>query len=168
VQFAVQTERFHSVAVRAAHASRGPYRARILAKFCPPNGPRFDSGFRLPVFEGIRLHVSHASAMVRRRRRTTMTTKDGGELTAMGLFRVGLDHDIKTREDSLRRKIESLKRDLDRALAYLDSGHRVNSAGVAQYNAIEIDRLCATLNQLYDLRISLNGAIEHDAKDGAK
>jgi hypothetical protein len=94
-----------------------------------------------------------------------MTTKDGGEITAIGLFRSNLDYEIKTQEENLRRRIESLKRDLDRAITYLDSGHRVNSAGVAQYNAIEIDRLCVTVNQLYDLRISMNAALAHDEKN---
>ena len=91
-----------------------------------------------------------------------MTTKDG-ELTAMGLFRDGLDHDIKTKEDALRSHLEGLKREIDRALDYLANGHRVNRCGVALHRGIEIDQLCATLNEMYDVRISLNAALAHDA-----
>jgi hypothetical protein len=118
----------------------------------------------LPVFAGIRLHVFTRARWCAAHRRTTMTTKDGGEITAMGLFRDGLDYEIKTQEENLRRRIESLQGDLARAFSHLDKGYRVNSAGIAQYTAIEMDRLCATLNQLYDLRISLNAAVAHDTK----
>jgi hypothetical protein len=104
----------------------------------------------------------------RRTENEMMTTKDGAnEITAMGLFKDGLDHDIKTEEESLRNRLESLRREIDRGLDYLAKGYRVNRAGIAQHAAIEIDKLCATLNAKYDLRVALNAALATDTKDGA-
>jgi hypothetical protein len=100
-------------------------------------------------------------------RRTTMTTKDGNAITAMGLFRRGLDHDIKTKEQALKSHLEGLRREIDRAIAYLADGNRVSRGGVCLHRGIEIDALCVTLNELYDVRIGLNAAIDQDAKGGA-
>ena len=97
-----------------------------------------------------------------------MTTRDGGELSAMGLFRDGLDHDIKTKEDALKSHLEGLRREIDRALKNLTDGHRVNRGGIVLHRGIDIDHECVVLNELYDVRNGLNAAIEHDAKGGAK
>ena len=93
-----------------------------------------------------------------------MATNDG-ERSAMGLFRDGLDHDIKTDEGTLRSHLEGLRREIDRAIAYLDGGNRVSRTGVVLHRGIEIDHLCVVLNELYDVRISLNAALTHDAKN---
>ena len=94
-----------------------------------------------------------------------MTTKDGGEITAMGLFRDGLDHDIKTKESALKAHLEGLRREIDRAIQNLDGGNRVSRSGVVLHRGIEIDHLCVVLNELYDVRISLNAALAHDEKN---
>ena len=94
-----------------------------------------------------------------------MTTKDGDELTAMGLFQDGLDHEIKTLEEKLVRDIEALERELARTEKYLAEGNRVYRNGPCQTNAVEIDRSCGILNQLYDTRITLTAALTHDAKN---
>jgi hypothetical protein len=98
-------------------------------------------------------------------RRTTMTMKDGGEITAMGLFRDGLDHDIKTKESALKAHLEGLRREIDRAIQSLDGGNRVSRSGVVLHRGIEVDHLCVVLNELYDVRISLNAALAHDEKN---
>jgi hypothetical protein len=95
-------------------------------------------------------------------------TTNGNEITAMGLFRDGLDRDIKTKEDALRNHLLGLQGEIARALKYLDEGYRVNSCGVCQGRATEIDQLCATIRELHDVRNGLNAAIEHDAKEAAK
>ena len=94
-----------------------------------------------------------------------MATKDGGGITAMGLFRDGLDHDIKTKEDRLKANLEGLKREIERALANLTAGNRVNRGGVVLHRGIDIDHECVVLNELYDVRISLNAALTHDEKN---
>ena len=94
-----------------------------------------------------------------------MTTKDGGELSAMGLFRDGLNHDIKTKEERLRANLEGLKREIERALGNLTAGNRVNRGGVVLHRGIDIDHECVVLNELYDVRISLTAALAHDEKN---
>lgn len=94
-----------------------------------------------------------------------MATKDGNELTAMGLFQDGLDHDIKTKEERLKANLEGLKREIERALANLTAGNRVNRGGVVLHRGIDIDHECVVLNELYDVRISLNAALAHDEKN---
>jgi hypothetical protein len=94
-----------------------------------------------------------------------MTTKDGGEITAMGLFRESLDHEVKTLEGKLVRDIEALERELARTRKYLAEGNRVYRNGPCQTSAVEIDRTCGILNQLYDTRIALNAALAHDEKN---
>jgi hypothetical protein len=94
-----------------------------------------------------------------------MTTKDGNEITAMGLFRDGLDHDITTKEGALKSHLEGLRREVDRAIQNLDAGNRVNRGGVVLHRGIEIDHLCVVLNELYDVRISLSAALRHDEKN---
>lgn len=97
-----------------------------------------------------------------------MTTKDGNEITAMGIFRDGLDYDIKTKEGALKGHLEGLRREIERAIQNLDAGNRVNRGGVVLHRGIEIDHLCVVLNELYDVRNSLTAALAHDQKAGAK
>ena len=94
-----------------------------------------------------------------------MTTKDGDGLTAMGLFKDGLDMDIKTKEDRLKANLEGLKREIERTLVNLTAGNRVNRGGVVLHRGIDIDHECVVLNELYDVRISLNAALAHDEKN---
>jgi hypothetical protein len=96
---------------------------------------------------------------------TMTTTKDGGELSAMGLFKDGLDYDVRTKESALRSHLEGLRREIDRAIQTLDGGNRVSRSGVVLHRGIEIDHLCVVLNELYDVRISLNAALAHDEKN---
>jgi hypothetical protein len=86
------------------------------------------------------------------------------EITAMGLFRDGLDHDIKTREERLRSHLEGLRREIDRAIASLGADHRVPRNGIVLHRGIDIDQDCAILNEQYDTRLALNAALAHDAK----
>jgi hypothetical protein len=93
-------------------------------------------------------------------------TKDN-DLTAMGLFRDGLDRDITTKEAALKAHLEGLRREIDRAIQNLDVGNRVSRSGVVLHRGIEVDHLCVVLNELYDVRMSLNAALAYDAKGGA-
>ena len=94
-----------------------------------------------------------------------MAKNDGAELTAMGLFRDGLDHDIQTKEATLKANLEGLRREIDRALKNITDGHRVNRGGIVLHRGIDIDHECVALNELYDVRISLNAALAHDEKN---
>jgi hypothetical protein len=94
---------------------------------------------------------------------TTKMTTGNNELTAMGLFRDGLDHDIKTREGRLRSHLGGLRREIDRAITSLDAEHRVPRNGIVLHRGIDIDQDCAILNEQYDTRISLNAALKNDA-----
>lgn len=96
-----------------------------------------------------------------------MTSNDN-KITAMGLFREGLDHDIKTKEASLKAHLEGLRREIDRAIQYLETGNRVPRNGLVLHRGIDIDQTCAILNEAYDTRIAINAAIAHDEKGGAK
>lgn len=89
------------------------------------------------------------------------------ELTALGLFRSNLDHDIKLQEKDLRTRIEYLERELARAKRHLDEGTRVTRSGCCQQTAVEIDQVCRELNDRYDTRNALNAAIAHDEKAAA-
>jgi hypothetical protein len=92
-------------------------------------------------------------------------TTNGNEITAMGLFRDGLDHDIRTKEDALQSHLEGLRREVDRAIQTLAADNRVSRTGVVLHRGIEIDHLCVVLNELYDVRISLKAALAHDEKN---
>jgi hypothetical protein len=93
-----------------------------------------------------------------------MITRNDG-LDAMTLFRDGLDHDIRTKESALKAHLEGLRREIDRAIQSLEGGNRVSRTGVALHRGIEIDHLCVVLNELYDVRISLNAALAHDEEN---
>jgi hypothetical protein len=95
-----------------------------------------------------------------------MTAKERGNgITAMGLFKDGLDHDIKMKEQRLAALLEGLERQVAGALADLKNGHRVARGGVALNRGGEIDQLCAVLNELYDARIALRAAFANDRND---
>jgi hypothetical protein len=94
-----------------------------------------------------------------------MATNGGGELSAMGVFKDGLDYDITTKESTLKNHLEGLRREIDRAIQNMKAGNRVSRTGVVLHRGFEIDHLCAVVNELYDVRISLNGAIAHDEKN---
>lgn len=97
-----------------------------------------------------------------------MTTKDR-EITAMGLFRKNLDFLVQHKEKTLTSRLESLRREIDRALENMKAGYRVDSSGIVGQNGDAIDHLCVTLNELYDARIQFDAAQKADAeKGGAK
>ena len=95
-----------------------------------------------------------------------MATKDGGnEITEIGLFKDGLDHDIKMKERQLGALLDGLRRQIEGGIGDLQNGHRVPRGGLALQRGGEVDQLCMVLNEMYDLRISLNAALAHDEKN---